>query len=233
MAYAAARYTEAKLDSICQELFKDIDSDTVDIVDNYDATMKEPALLPTTFPNVLVSANQGIAVGMAYVHSTGIIHRDLNPRNVLLDANHLPRICDFGSRRLFGTETTMTAAPAFTPCYGAPELYMEEDYNEQVDVYSFGVMLYELATGTLAFRGLTQYQLVNRLLVQQRREAIPATVTPFARDLIERCWQQDTASRPSFSEICSLLAHKAHTLFPDIDLLRLYEFLSRLYQTNT
>ena len=65
MAYAAARYTEAKLDPICAEVFKDIDSNTVDMVDNYDATMKEPALLPTTFPNVLVSANQGIAVGMA------------------------------------------------------------------------------------------------------------------------------------------------------------------------
>jgi len=65
MAYAASRYTEAKLDPICGEIFKDIDSDTVDMVDNYDATMKEPALLPTTFPNVLVSANQGIAVGMA------------------------------------------------------------------------------------------------------------------------------------------------------------------------
>ena len=65
MAYAASRYTEAKLENICTELFKDIDSDTVDMVDNYDATMKEPSLLPTTFPNVLVSANQGIAVGMA------------------------------------------------------------------------------------------------------------------------------------------------------------------------
>ena len=65
MAYAAARYTEAKLDPICSEIFRDIDSDTVDMVDNYDATMKEPTLLPTTYPNVLVSANQGIAVGMA------------------------------------------------------------------------------------------------------------------------------------------------------------------------
>ena len=65
MAYAASRYTEAKLDSICAELFRDIDSDTVDMVDNYDGSMKEPSLLPTTFPNVLVSANQGIAVGMA------------------------------------------------------------------------------------------------------------------------------------------------------------------------
>ncbi len=65
MAYAASRYTEAKLDAFCNELFRDIDLDTVDMVDNYDATMKEPTLLPTTFPNVLVSANQGIAVGMA------------------------------------------------------------------------------------------------------------------------------------------------------------------------
>ena len=65
MAYAASRYTEAKLDPICEELFRDIDSDTVDMVDNYDGSQKEPGLLPTTFPNVLVSANQGIAVGMA------------------------------------------------------------------------------------------------------------------------------------------------------------------------
>ena len=65
MAYAASRYTEAKLESICEELFRDIDLDTVDMVDNYDGSRKEPTLLPTTFPNVLVSANQGIAVGMA------------------------------------------------------------------------------------------------------------------------------------------------------------------------
>ena len=65
MAYAASRYTEAKLDAICEEIFKDIDCDTVDMVDNYDGSLKEPSLLPTTFPNVLVSANQGIAVGMA------------------------------------------------------------------------------------------------------------------------------------------------------------------------
>ena len=65
MAWAASRYTEAKLSPICQELFRDLDQDAVDFVDNYDNTMKEPALLPTTFPNILVSANQGIAVGMA------------------------------------------------------------------------------------------------------------------------------------------------------------------------
>ncbi len=65
MAYAASRYTEAKLAPICAELFRDLDCDAVDFVDNYDNTTKEPSLLPTTYPNVLVSANQGIAVGMA------------------------------------------------------------------------------------------------------------------------------------------------------------------------
>ena len=65
MAYAASRYTEAKLAPICAELFRDLDCDAVDFVDNYDNSTKEPSLLPTTYPNVLVSANQGIAVGMA------------------------------------------------------------------------------------------------------------------------------------------------------------------------
>ncbi|MBR4287170.1 MAG: topoisomerase IV [Clostridia bacterium] len=65
MVYAAARYTEAKLEGICSELFGDIDKDTVDFVDNYDSTMKEPTLLPVSFPSVLVNMNSGIAVGMA------------------------------------------------------------------------------------------------------------------------------------------------------------------------
>ncbi len=65
MAWAASRYTEAKLDAICHELFRDIDKDTIDFVDNYDNTMKEPTLLPATYPSVLVNANTGIAVGMA------------------------------------------------------------------------------------------------------------------------------------------------------------------------
>src|SRR5699024_12564216 len=65
MAYAAHRYTEAKLAPICAEVFQDIDKDIVDFVDNFDGTTKEPVLLPTTFPSILVNSNQGIAVGMA------------------------------------------------------------------------------------------------------------------------------------------------------------------------
>ncbi|HOV25514.1 MAG TPA: DNA topoisomerase (ATP-hydrolyzing) subunit A [Pseudobacteroides sp.] len=65
MRFAAPRYTEVKLDKICEELFRDLEKNSVDFIDNYDGTMKEPTLLPTTYPNLLVNANQGIAVGMA------------------------------------------------------------------------------------------------------------------------------------------------------------------------
>jgi len=65
MAYAAPRYTEVKLDGVCSEIFKNIDKNTVAFMDNYDGTMKEPVLLPVSFPNILVNPNQGIAVGMA------------------------------------------------------------------------------------------------------------------------------------------------------------------------
>ena len=63
MAYAASRYTEVKLSKVCNEIFRDMDKDTIDFVDNYDGTMQEPVLLPTTFPNILANPNQGIAVG--------------------------------------------------------------------------------------------------------------------------------------------------------------------------
>lgn len=65
MKFAAPRYTEAKLDKLCEEIFRDIDKNTVDFADNYDGSLKEPVLLPTTYPNILVNSNQGIAVGMA------------------------------------------------------------------------------------------------------------------------------------------------------------------------
>ena len=80
MAWAASRCTEVRLDPICAELFRDIDQDTVDFVDNYDGTMQEPSLLPTTFPNVLVSANQGIAVAWPPTCAASIWRRSATPQ---------------------------------------------------------------------------------------------------------------------------------------------------------
>ena len=120
MAWAASRYTEVRLDPICAELFRDIDQDTVDFVDNYDGSMQEPALLPTTFPNVLVSANMGIAVGMA--------------SNIC--GFNLGEVCDAAAAYLKnpGVDlTTVLKAPDFPT--GGELLY---DAAEMAQIYSTG-----------------------------------------------------------------------------------------------
>ena len=132
MAYAASRYTEAKLDAFCQELFRDIDSDTVDFVDNYDSTMKEPSLLPTTFPNVLVAANDGIAVGMAS-KTCGFNLREVCNAAI---ARIKDPTCDLKEYLL---------APDFPT--GGELLYKEEEINA----------IYETGRGSFRVRGKWRY----------------------------------------------------------------------------
>ncbi len=123
MAYAASRYTEVKLDPFCAELFGGIDKNAVDMIDNYDATMKEPTLLPTSFPNILVSPNMGIAVGMASK----------------ICSFNLAEICDGTIQLLRYPETTVdqmldiVKAPDFTG--GGYLLY---DRNKLREIYSTG-----------------------------------------------------------------------------------------------
>ena len=132
MAWAASRYTEAKLASICTELFKDIDKDTVDFVDNYDNTQKEPTLLPATFPSVLVNSNTGIAVGMA------------------------SNICSFNLREVCETTAALIRAPDHdikstmpAPDFsgGCPIVYDDDIINK----------VYETGRGSIKLRSKYQY----------------------------------------------------------------------------
>ena len=132
MAWAASRYTEAKLDPICNELFKDIDRDTVDFVDNYDNTMKEPTLLPASYPSVLVNANTGIAVGMA------------------------SNICSFNLREICETTASLirdpdhdilSTLPAPDFSGGAQIIYNEDAIRE----------IYETGRGSVRVRSLYEY----------------------------------------------------------------------------
>ncbi len=135
MAYAASRYTEAKLDSFCQELFSDIDKDSVDFVPNYDNTLTEPTLLPTTFPNILVSPNLGIAVGMA----------------CSICSFNLAEICDATIALLKNPKTTVDRildiikAPDFSG--GAQILYDREQMRK----------IYETGSGSFKMRAKYNY----------------------------------------------------------------------------
>lgn len=139
MAFAAARYTNVKLDLICEELFRDIDKDTVDFVDNYDGLLKEPTLLPTAFPNILVNANQGIAVGMA--------------SNIC--SFNLTEVCDAEIEFLKNENADLTVplkAPDFAT--GGQLIYKEDDLRT----------IYETGRGSVKVRATYRYDKKNNCI---------------------------------------------------------------------
>ena len=161
------------------------------------ASSKTTRIDPTTMVTIVV----GIDLAMKSVHSQGIMHRDLKPSNVLLDEQRHPYLCDFGSSRALVSDATLTSAHPFTVYYAAPEIGDEHlHYDTKADVYSFGIMLYELVTGEFALRHLNLMQ-VTRYISKGKRPAIPTSVLPFTRSLIQRCWATDPARRPSFADI--------------------------------
>jgi len=136
MAYAAARYTEVKLDAVCAEIFHDIDKDTVAFIDNYDGSTKEPSLLPTTFPNLLVTPNQGIAVGMASS----------------ICSFNLKEICEAAIAYIHNPEAALSeiiSAPDFTT--GGELLYNEDEMNN----------IYETGRGSFKLRAKYRYDKKN------------------------------------------------------------------------
>ncbi len=139
MAFAAARYTNVKLDGICEELFRDIDKETVDFVDNYDGLLKEPTLLPTAFPNILVNANQGIAVGMA--------------SNIC--SFNLTEVCDAEIEYLKNEKANISAvlkAPDFST--GGELIYKEDEINA----------IYETGKGSVRVRATYTYDKKNNCI---------------------------------------------------------------------
>lgn len=139
MAYAASRYTEVKLDKICEELFKDLDKDTVDFVDNYDGTMKEPTLFPVTFPTILVNSNQGLAVGMA----TNIC------------SFNLKEVCDAACAIIDDKKANLSSiiqAPDFST--GGTAIYKKKDIDEII----------ETGKGSIKVRGKYRFDKKNNCI---------------------------------------------------------------------
>ncbi|XP_044464096.1 serine/threonine-protein kinase EDR1-like isoform X2 [Mangifera indica] len=148
-----------------------------------------------------------VAKGMNYLHTSHptIVHRDLKSSNLLVDKNWVVKVCDFGLSRMKHHTFLSSKSTAGTPEWMAPEVLRNEQANEKCDVYSFGVILWELATLWIPWKGLNPMQVVGAVGFQNRRLEIPEDVDPVVAQIIRDCWQTEPHLRPSFAELMSRL----------------------------
>ncbi|CAE6085170.1 unnamed protein product [Arabidopsis arenosa] len=163
-----------------------------------------------------------IARALDCLHANGIIHRDLKPDNLLLTENHKSvKLADFGLARE-ETVTEMMTAETGTYRWMAPELYStvtlrqgeKKHYNNKVDVYSFGIVLWELLTNRMPFEGMSNLQAAYAAAFKQERPGMPEGISPSLAFIVQSCWVEDPNMRPSFSQIIRLLNEFLLTLTP-------------------
>ncbi|XP_042049804.1 serine/threonine-protein kinase EDR1-like [Salvia splendens] len=148
-----------------------------------------------------------VAKGMNCLHTSipTIVHRDLKSPNLLVDNNWNVKVGDFGLSRLKHNTFLSSKSTAGTPEWMAPEVLRNEPSNEKCDVYSFGIILWELATLKLPWSGMNPMQVVGAVGFQNRRLDIPKDVDPLVGRIIWECWQTDPNLRPSFAQLCVAL----------------------------
>lgn len=136
-----------------------------------------------------------IAEAMRYVHKRGLIHRDLKPSNILIGSDGGIRVSDFGIATLQSTDDQSTTSVGGTQKFMAPELLREEKYDEKVDVYSFGVLLFFIVSGG----EMPRISIID--IGTGKKARIPSSFTDVSRRIIDACWNFDPKKRPSFESI--------------------------------
>uniref|UniRef100_A0A2P2LRC6 Uncharacterized protein MANES_17G046400 n=1 Tax=Rhizophora mucronata TaxID=61149 RepID=A0A2P2LRC6_RHIMU len=152
----------------------------------------------------LIAIALEIAHGMEYIHSQGVIHRDLKPENILINQNFNMKIADFGIACEEVYCDSLGDDPG-TYRWMAPEMIKKKSYGRKVDVYSFGLILWEMLTGTIPYEDMNPIQAAFAVVNKNLRPVIPGNCPPAMRDLIEQCWSLRPEKRPEFSQIVKLL----------------------------
>ncbi|KAK4477254.1 hypothetical protein RD792_016468 [Penstemon davidsonii] len=145
-----------------------------------------------------------ISKGMNYLHQNNIIHRDLKAANLLMDENEVVKVGDFGVARVKAQTGVMTAETG-TYRWMAPEVIEHKPYDHKADIFSFGVVLWELLTGKLPYEYLTPLQAAVGVVQKGLRPTTPKNTHPKLAELLDKCWQQDPTLRPDFSEVMEIL----------------------------
>ncbi|GMJ13484.1 high leaf temperature 1 [Hibiscus trionum] len=163
-----------------------------------------------------------IARGMQFLHSQGILHRDLKSENLLLGEDMCVKVADFGISCL---ESQCGSAKGFTGTYRwmAPEMIKEKHHTKKVDVYSFGIVLWELLTALTPFDNMTPEQAAFAVCQKNARPPLPSSCPPAFSHLINRCWSGNPEKRPQFDEIVSILESYAESLEEDPEFFKTYK----------
>ncbi|KAL7098555.1 hypothetical protein ACP275_09G024400 [Erythranthe tilingii] len=180
---------------------------------------QEPYSLPL---NLVLKLSLDIAHGMQYLHGRGILHRDLKSENLLLDEDMCVKVADFGISCL---ESQCGSAKGFTGTYRwmAPEMIKEKHHTKKVDVYSFGLVLWELLTALIPFDDMTPEQAAFAVCQKNARPPLPSSCPTAFRNLINRCWSSNPDKRPQFDEIVGILERYSESLERDPQFFSSYE----------
>ena len=147
-----------------------------------------------------------IAMGLAYLYSKGVEHRDLKSLNVLLDGGRRCKVTDFGLSKsedlnTAATQSTMGGGAKGTPAYMAPELLDSNTFTEKTDVYAYGMIVFEVLTGDNPWRGLNQMQIMMQVCIKKERPTIDVDAPADLVALMRRSWDHEPDARPDFAAI--------------------------------
>lgn len=157
-----------------------------------------------------------VARGLEFLHQKNVIHRDMKSLNVLLDSKYRAKICDFGMVRLNSSDDSPKTGLIGTAHWMAPEVLMSSPtYDNKVDVYSFGIFLWELLTGDMPYKDQKPHEIVS-IVMDGGRPPMPSRVPEKLSELICKCWAQDPSERPTMTSIIFSLSNNA-CHFPGTD----------------